>query len=196
MLLRRFSSPSIKNHQPSSSGVSGPGNVPWNSRIWVGAHHRSTSTSGDLKPPEMIAAALGVRPDDDIVWAMLVHLLFGPAGHEDLTRLPAGRAGERKGQREQAKTLAVPSSSVQCQVDHLYFRHRGPPECPAGPAIAASEAPCDERTGRKADRRLLGRQPFSGCGRRQHSSHYLGKIRRTRKARCLPTRHHDLAAVT
>ena len=53
----------------------------------------------------MIAAALGVRPDDDIVWAMLVYLLFGPEGHEDLTRLPAGRAGERKRRREQAKTF-------------------------------------------------------------------------------------------
>jgi hypothetical protein len=32
----------------------------------------------------MVAAALGIHPDDGIVWAMLSRLLFGPESHQDL----------------------------------------------------------------------------------------------------------------
>jgi hypothetical protein len=45
---------------------------------------------------------------------MLLRLLFGPEGQEDVTRLPAGCAGERKSQREQAKTSL--SRVVRCSV--------------------------------------------------------------------------------
>ena len=75
------------------------------------------------KPLQMITAALGIHPDDDIVWAMLLRLLFGPEGHEDLSRVPTGCAEERKSDREQPQTsivrgsLAPPGWQIGCRDD-------------------------------------------------------------------------------
>ena len=55
----------------------------------------------------MIAAALGVHPDDGILRAVLLGLLFCPEGHQDLRRVPAGCAEERKNNREKPRTKAM-----------------------------------------------------------------------------------------
>src|SRR5437868_15370909 len=45
----------------------------------------------------MIPAALRIHPDDSILWAMFLRLLFGPESYQDLRRLRASGKGERKG---------------------------------------------------------------------------------------------------
>jgi hypothetical protein len=50
----------------------------------------------------MIAAALRIHPDDGILWAMFLCLLFGPESHQDLRHLRASCEGERKSREEQS----------------------------------------------------------------------------------------------
>src|SRR5580700_8535536 len=74
----------------------------------------------------MIAAALRIYPDDGILWAMFLRLLFGPESHQDLRRLRASCEGERKSREEQSRRepreqTAAPCSA-HCRAEELVNR--------------------------------------------------------------------------
>jgi len=52
----------------------------------------------------MIPAGLRIHPDDGILWAMFLRLLFGPESHQDLRRLRASGEGERNGRKKLSPT--------------------------------------------------------------------------------------------
>ena len=71
---------------------------------------------------EGIGAALGVRPDDRIVGAMLLRLRFGSEDDQYFGRVPASRAREGESYHEQPQSEAMRRYLAWYHIGHGYFR--------------------------------------------------------------------------
>src|SRR5215469_8614567 len=70
---------------------------------------------------EGIGAALGVRPDDRVVGAMLLRLRFGSEDDQYFGRVPASRARECESYHEQPQSEAIRRNLTRYHVGHGYF---------------------------------------------------------------------------